>query len=44
MNVLLKHRTISMTNSTLPPRTLILTPRLVVRESCRAYLNQNRVN
>ncbi len=33
-----------MTNSTLPPRTLILTPRLVVRESCGAYLNQNRVN
>jgi LacI family transcriptional regulator len=33
-----------MTNSTLPPRTLILTPRLVVRESCGAYLNQNRSN
>ena len=27
-----------MTNSTLPPRTLILTPRLVVRENCGAYL------
>ena len=31
-----------MTNSTLPPRTLILTPRLVVRESCGAYLSQGR--
>lgn len=31
-----------MTNSTLPPRTLILTPRLVVRESCGAYLSQKR--
>jgi LacI family transcriptional regulator len=29
-----------MTNSALPPRTLILTPRLVVRESCGAYLPQ----
>jgi len=29
-----------MTNSTLPPRTLILTPRLVVRESCGAYLQK----
>ncbi len=26
-------------NSTLPPRTLMLTPRLVVRESCGAYLH-----
>ena len=33
-----------MTNSTLPPRTLMLTPRLVVRESCGAYLNQSRSN
>jgi LacI family transcriptional regulator len=31
-----------MTNSTLPPRTLILTPRLVVREICGTYLNQSR--
>jgi LacI family transcriptional regulator len=31
-----------MTNSTLPPRTLILTPRLIVRESCGAYLQQSR--
>jgi DNA-binding LacI/PurR family transcriptional regulator len=31
-----------MTNSTLPPRTLLLTPRLVVRESCGAYLHKNR--
>jgi LacI family transcriptional regulator len=31
-----------MTNSTLPPRTLILTPRLVVRESCGAYRNPGR--
>jgi LacI family transcriptional regulator len=31
-----------MTNSTLPPRSLILAPRLVVRESCGAYLHQNR--
>jgi LacI family transcriptional regulator len=31
-----------MTSSTLPPRTLVLTPRLVVRESCGAYLNQSR--
>jgi len=31
-----------MINSTLPPRMLILTPRLVVRESCGAYLNQSR--
>ena len=30
-----------MTNSTLPPRTLILTPRLIVRESCGAYLQQS---
>jgi DNA-binding LacI/PurR family transcriptional regulator len=29
-----------MTNPTLPARTLILTPRLVVRESCGAYLHQ----
>jgi DNA-binding LacI/PurR family transcriptional regulator len=32
-----------MTDSALPPRTLILTPRLVVRESCGAYLNQSRI-
>jgi len=31
-----------MTDSALPPRTLILTPRLVVRESCGAYLYQSR--
>src|ERR1039457_4767467 len=31
-----------MTNSTLPPRSLILTPRLVVRESCGAYLQHSR--
>ncbi len=31
-----------MTNSTLPPRSLILTPRLVVRESCGAYLQPSR--
>jgi LacI family transcriptional regulator len=31
-----------MTNLTLPPRSLILTPRLVVRESCGAYLHQSR--
>jgi len=31
-----------MTDSALPPRSLILTPRLVVRESCGAYLNQRR--
>ncbi len=31
-----------MTDSTLPPRTLILTPRLIVRESCGAYLHQGR--
>lgn len=30
-----------MTNPALPPRTLILTPRLVVRESCGAYLHQS---
>jgi DNA-binding LacI/PurR family transcriptional regulator len=30
-----------MTNSTLPPRTLILTPRLIVRESCGAYLHHS---
>jgi len=33
-----------MTDSALPPRTLILTPRLVVRESCGAYLNQSRTS
>ncbi|MEO5915369.1 MAG: GntR family transcriptional regulator [Luteolibacter sp.] len=27
-------------NSTLPPRTLMVTPRMVVRESCGAYLKQ----
>jgi LacI family transcriptional regulator len=32
-----------MTDSTLPPRTLILTPRLVVRESCGAYLNRSHI-
>ena len=31
-----------MTNPTLPPRTLILTPRLIVRESCGAYLSRSR--
>jgi LacI family transcriptional regulator len=31
-----------MTNSTLPPRSLILAPRLVVRETCGAYLQRNR--
>jgi LacI family transcriptional regulator len=31
-----------MTNSNLPPRSLILAPRLVVRESCGAYLHQSR--
>jgi DNA-binding LacI/PurR family transcriptional regulator len=31
-----------MTNPTLPPRTLLLTPRLVVRESCGAYLLKSR--
>ena len=30
-----------MANAALPPRTLILTPRLVVRESCGAYLQQS---
>ncbi len=30
-----------ITNSTLPPRTLMVTPRLVVRESCGAYLHQS---
>jgi len=30
-----------MTNPTLPPRTLLLTPRLVVRESCGAYLHKS---
>jgi LacI family transcriptional regulator len=29
-----------MANPSLPPRTLVLAPRLVVRESCGAYLNQ----
>lgn len=29
-----------MKNPTLPPRTLMLTPRLVVRETCGAYLQQ----
>jgi len=29
-------------NSTLPPRTLMLTPRLVVRETCGAYLQPPR--
>jgi LacI family transcriptional regulator len=28
-------------NSTLPPRTLMLTPRIVVRETCGAYLQQS---
>jgi DNA-binding LacI/PurR family transcriptional regulator len=29
-------------NPTLPPRTLMLTPRLVVRETCGAYLKQSQ--
>jgi DNA-binding LacI/PurR family transcriptional regulator len=29
-------------NSTLPPRTLMLTPRLVVRETCGAYVKQSQ--
>jgi len=29
-----------MANPSLPPRTLVLPPRLVVRESCGAYLNR----
>lgn len=29
-----------ISNSTLPPRTLMVTPRMVVRESCGAYLKQ----
>jgi LacI family transcriptional regulator len=29
-------------NPTLPPRTLMLTPRIVVRETCGAYLQQSR--
>ncbi len=33
-----------MTNSSLPPRSLILSPRLVVRESCGAYLQQARAS
>lgn len=31
-----------LTNPTLPPRTLMLIPRLVVRESCGAYLQQTK--
>jgi DNA-binding LacI/PurR family transcriptional regulator len=27
-----------LTNPTLPPRTLMVTPRIVVRESCGAFL------
>lgn len=29
-------------NPTLPPRTLMLTPRIVVRETCGAYLQQSQ--
>lgn len=29
-----------ISNSTLPPRTLMVTPRMVVRESCGAYMKQ----